>query len=79
MSLHYSRPDDASGHTLPDLEIFHSDDYPDLLLDIDGVPTPPEPGWYWWSCLPGCLPDGDADGPYESEAAALEAARECVD
>ena len=19
-------------------------------------------GWYWWSCLPGCLPDGGADG-----------------
>lgn len=28
-------------------------------------------GWYWWSCSPGCLPDGDAVGPFETEAEAL--------
>jgi hypothetical protein len=22
------------------------------------------PGWYWWSCFPGCLPEGDAFGPF---------------
>lgn len=27
--------------------------------------------WYWWACLPGCLPDGDAVGPYASKAAAM--------
>ena len=32
-------------------------------------------GWYWWSCLPGCLPDGDAIGPFESEQAAINDAR----
>jgi hypothetical protein len=21
-------------------------------------------GWYWWKCYPGCLPDGDAFGPF---------------
>jgi hypothetical protein len=21
------------------------------------------PGWYWW-CYPGCLPEGDAFGPF---------------
>jgi hypothetical protein len=21
-------------------------------------------GWYWWRCFPGCLPDGDAFGPF---------------
>ena len=23
-------------------------------------------GWYWWSCYSGCLPDGDAIGPFAS-------------
>jgi hypothetical protein len=22
------------------------------------------PGWYWWECYPGCLPEGDAFGPF---------------
>jgi hypothetical protein len=21
-------------------------------------------GWYWWECHPGCLPEGDAFGPF---------------
>ena len=29
------------------------------------------PGFYWWYCFPGCMPDGDAHGPFESEEAAL--------
>jgi hypothetical protein len=33
-----------------------------------------EPGWYWWACFPGCLPDGEAFGPYETEAEAQESA-----
>ncbi len=28
-------------------------------------------GWFWWACFPGCLPDGDPMGPFESHAAAL--------
>lgn len=31
-------------------------------------------GWYWWSCEPGCLPDGDPDGPYPTRKEAEEAA-----
>jgi hypothetical protein len=22
------------------------------------------PGWFWWECYPGCLPEGDAFGPF---------------
>lgn len=29
-------------------------------------------GFYWWSCSPGCLPDGDASGPFETELEAIE-------
>ncbi len=28
-------------------------------------------GWYWWSCYPGCIPDSDPFGPFDTEAAAL--------
>ncbi len=32
-------------------------------------------GWYWWSCSPGCLPDTDPVGPFDTEAIALADAR----
>jgi hypothetical protein len=28
-------------------------------------------GWFWQSCFPGCLPDGNPFGPFESEKEAL--------
>lgn len=28
-------------------------------------------GWFWWSCFPGCLPDGPANGPFPTKAEAL--------
>lgn len=28
-------------------------------------------GWFWWSCFPGCLPDGEPNGPFATEAEAL--------
>ena len=34
------------------------------------------PGWYWWACFPGCLPDGDPEGPFDDEQEALDNARE---
>lgn len=33
-------------------------------------------GWFYWFCLPGCLPDSDPTGPFETEQEALEDARE---
>jgi hypothetical protein len=41
------------------IEVFHADE---RLARAFGGP----PGWYWWSCYPGCLPDGDAFGPFPS-------------
>ena len=34
------------------------------------------PGWYWWACFPGCLPDGEASGPFASEADAIADAQD---
>lgn len=33
-------------------------------------------GWFYWFCFPGCLPDSDLIGPFDTEAAALADARE---
>ncbi len=30
-------------------------------------------GWYWWCRLPGCMPEGDAVGPYPNQKAAEDA------
>ena len=36
-------------------------------------------GFWWWTCLPGCLPDSDAFGPFATYDAALADAREQYD
>lgn len=33
-------------------------------------------GWYWWSCFPGCLPDGEPSGPFAYSQQAHEDADE---
>ena len=36
-----------------------------------------KPGFYWWSCSPGCLPDSEGPyGPYESRYDCFDAATE---
>lgn len=39
------------------------------VVDSDGDVLPS--GWYWWACFPGCLPDSDLVGPFDSEADAI--------
>jgi hypothetical protein len=34
-----------------------------------------EGGWFYWSCFPGCLPDGAPVGPFKSQPEALADAR----
>jgi hypothetical protein len=34
-----------------------------------------EEGYYYWYCLPGCLPDSEPIGPFTTLSAALEDAR----
>jgi hypothetical protein len=36
-------------------------------------------GWFFWYCFPGCMADSEPCGPYDSESAALDAAREGAD
>ena len=53
--------------TTPSVEFFHADD---LFETESGEPM--DPGWYYWYCQPGCLPDSEPIGPFDSEALALE-------
>ena len=78
MTQAYSDPSrESDPHALPDLEVFYmgeKDMEPDTVWQW-GDGSFREPGWYWWSCFPGCLPDSDPEGPFSSEAEALDAAR----
>ena len=64
-------------HALPDLEVFYADE--NLCTDWNEYAeegTEYTPGFYWWPCYPGCLPDGEPSGPFETEEEALENARD---
>jgi hypothetical protein len=72
MSYYYSDPGrEGEPGALPNIEVFYRDETPS---GIDEVQM--EPGWYWWACFPGCMPDGDPYGPYGSEEEALADARD---
>jgi hypothetical protein len=61
-------------HALPDVEVFQGSDYP-IEPGDEGEPLEPEK-WYYWYCFPGCLPDSDPFGPFDSEEEALADAQE---
>lgn len=63
-------------------EVFHWDGKPGSLASLepdehlvwDCDKNEPMPGWYWWACNPGCLPDGEPSGPFSTaEGAYLDA------
>lgn len=61
--LGYHRFQDAQGGAYGSFEVFQVDRY---------GKTPP--GFYWHACQPGCLPDGEAVGPFPTaEGAYLDA------
>lgn len=79
----YSDPKRANDpHALPDIEVFYIDKKEARHQariaaafgeDATGLT---EAGWYWQACFPGCLPDGEPNGPFATEAEALADARE---
>jgi len=74
MSSFYVDPeaeDDPS--SIPSAESFYASN-PDDLGDFRDT-CYNGPGWYYWYCLPGCLPDSQPYGPYATEADAQQACR----
>lgn len=68
----YSNPDrESDAYSLPDIEILHSSEFHESWAG-----EPFAPGYYWWSCFPGWLPDSDPIGPFDTYELALADARE---
>jgi hypothetical protein len=73
MSQHYSNPArENEKNALPDVEIFQVTSA-NLAECFDG------PGWYWWACFPGCLPDSEPFGPFATKSQAIADAQDCAD
>ena len=74
MTQAYADPSrDTDPYALPDVELFR---VPNDYTPETEFGEELEPGWYWWPCFPGCLPDGEAIGPFETEEEALADAQE---
>ena len=61
----------------PEFKLCHmnrrnQEDMLDAIVEEQGITG----GWFWWTCLPGCMPDSSAFGPFDSQAEALANARE---
>lgn len=86
MSQHYADPRrEANPTALPNVEVFHHEHakrercmlnagdkatrYGECIVNEDDDCC--GSGWYWQACFPGCLPDSDPIGPFDTEAAAL--------
>lgn len=77
MTQAYSDPTREDEPTaLPDVEVWYAEEgeLNEWFETDDEDPSPA--GWYWWSCFPGCLPDGAPIGPFETESAALSDAQD---
>lgn len=46
----------------------------DAMVDEIGI----KGGWFYWFCFPGCLPDSEPFGPFDTRAEALADARASV-
>lgn len=93
MAQHYSAlKRESAPHALPDLETYQADAF--LCSNCDhtypfdeGCPEcgskdrEPEGRnmWFYVLAFPGCLPDSDPAGPFDTEAEALADAREGVE
>jgi len=51
-------------------------DQPTTFRDADPKVDETPLGWWYWWCAPGCLPDSEDMGPFNSEAEAVEDTRD---
>ena len=85
MYAYYSPKRESDPYALPDIEVFYlSVDEVNTLPDegfsdggeeytqaeIESI-NKDKVGFYYWYCMPGCLPDSEAIGPFETEEQAL--------
>jgi len=68
--MSYYRFKDEDGEEYGSFEVFY-----DEGTEQPNVETVPA-GYYWWACFPGCMPDGDPIGPFETEDEAIDNAND---
>lgn len=68
MRIHSDPKRAADPHALPDVEVFYAKRGE---FEHEATDEPSPAGWYWWTCLPGCLPDSPPFGPFETKEAAI--------
>jgi hypothetical protein len=69
---------EAEPFALPDVEVFYRSKL-DVWHNVHNFGDDArisEVGWYWWTCFPGCLPDSEPSGPFDTEAEALADAQD---
>lgn len=67
----YTNPErEQDPHALPDAEVFYNEQ-DKRYGPVPEESSPLERGYYWWPCFPGCLPDGEPNGPFDTEALAI--------
>jgi hypothetical protein len=69
----YKQFKDENGEGYGSFEVFEVVAPDEEGYDVNNTFTlgVPSKGWYWWPCFPGCLPDGEANGPFGTEAEAI--------
>lgn len=73
--MFYTKPErEKETYSLPDAEVFYLEENEMESNDPDSDFYPA--GWYYWYCLPGCLPDSEPMGPFETEQEAIDDAIE---
>lgn len=68
-SAGYHQFHNEDGEAYGSFEVFWMDETPELDPDFDEDPMPA--GWYWQAAFPGCLPDGEPNGPFATSHRAL--------
>jgi hypothetical protein len=66
----YYRFTDDDGNEYGSFETFRIDAF--ALFEGESLAI----GWYWQAGFPGCLPDGEPCGPFDTEQAAIDDAQE---
>jgi len=61
---------DHEGYEYGSFEVF----YDIASLTLTGKPV--QEGFYWWPCFPGCIPDSDPMGPFDTEEEAIKDAQQ---
>lgn len=73
MSQVYSNPKrESDPYALPDIETFQGESG---YLGYTGEWELQPDKWYYWTCVPGCLPDSDPIGPFDTEQQAIDDAQ----